>query len=116
MSADDTPEGRLMRTMLGAFAAFERDLIRARTRAALAVKRARGELTGTAPYGFRAVAGRLEPHEDERATLARILDLLSKGKSLRAILNRLEFEGVRARGGRPWHLTSPARILRRRAA
>ena len=39
--------------MVDAFAEYERAIIRARTRAALAVKRGRGERTGEVPYGFR---------------------------------------------------------------
>jgi len=48
------PEAQLMRTMIDAFAAYERALIRARTKAALAAKAARGERTSLhAPYGWR---------------------------------------------------------------
>lgn len=47
----DGPEAALMRTLLDAFAAYERALIRARTRAALAVKKSRGERTGGVPMG-----------------------------------------------------------------
>lgn len=51
--AEDTPEGQLMRTMAGAFAACERALIASRTRSALAVKRGRGERVGSKPLGYR---------------------------------------------------------------
>ena len=47
----DTPEAQLMRNMISAFADYERALIRARTKAALAVKKSRGERTGQIPYG-----------------------------------------------------------------
>ena len=47
----DSPEAKLLRTMIDAFAAYERALIRARTRAALAAKKARGERVGGVPYG-----------------------------------------------------------------
>jgi DNA invertase Pin-like site-specific DNA recombinase len=43
--------------IMDAAAAYERALIRARTKAALAAKRARGERSGEVPYGFRAVEG-----------------------------------------------------------
>ena len=43
------PEAQLMRTMIDAFAAYERALIRARTKAALAAKKARGERVGGIP-------------------------------------------------------------------
>ena len=41
-SEGNSPEATMMRRILDIFGAFERDLIRARTRAALAVKRAKG--------------------------------------------------------------------------
>ena len=47
-----------MRGIVDVFAAYEREVIRARTRAALGVKRARGERTGEIPYGYRVAAGR----------------------------------------------------------
>jgi DNA invertase Pin-like site-specific DNA recombinase len=50
------PEGQLMRGIVDVFAAYERGVIRSRTRAALAVKRGRGERIGGIPYGF-------EPHD-----------------------------------------------------
>src|SRR5262249_29181206 len=43
VAVEDTPEGQLLRGMLDLFAQYERALIRARTRAALAVKRSKGE-------------------------------------------------------------------------
>ena len=65
------PEAALLRTLLDAFAAYERALIRGRTRAALAVKKARGERTGGLPYGFKAEGKRLVPDPAEQATVAR---------------------------------------------
>ena len=47
----DQPENLLMRRMVDAFAGFERRVIGARTKAALAVKKARGERVGGIPYG-----------------------------------------------------------------
>ncbi len=47
----DSPADAFMRTMLDGAAAYERALIRARTKAALAAKRARGERAGAVPYG-----------------------------------------------------------------
>src|SRR5437016_1706481 len=50
----DDPGAVLMRRMVDAFAEYERALIRARTRSALAVKRGRGErISRHVPYGFR---------------------------------------------------------------
>jgi DNA invertase Pin-like site-specific DNA recombinase len=73
LTADSTangegPRAALMRTRLDAFAAYVRALVRARTRAALAVGKARGERTGGVPMG-RVVdgTGRLSPGFPRRA-------------------------------------------------
>ena len=52
----DSPADAFMRTIVSGAAAYERDLIRARTKAALAVKAGRGERVGSIPYGFTLAA------------------------------------------------------------
>lgn len=99
-SAD--PSAVLLRTMVDAFAQYERAMIAARTRAALAAKRARGERNGNVPYGFTAdAAGRLEPHATEQATIARVRELRAAGVTFTAIVEQLRAEGVTSRAGRP---------------
>jgi DNA invertase Pin-like site-specific DNA recombinase len=107
----DGPEAALMRTLLDAFAAYERALIRARTRAALAVKKARGERTGGVPMG-RAVdaTGRLAVDEREAAAVARARELRAAGRSLREIAAVLDAEGHRPRGKR-WHVETLSRMV-----
>jgi len=112
----DGPEARLMRTLVDAFAEYERALVRSRTRAALASKRARGEaLGGQAPLGYQHVEGRLETNDTEAQAVAMILDLRSEGLSVRAIARQLNEARVPGRGSR-WHPTSVARTLKRLAA
>ena len=50
----DGPEAQLLRHIVNAFAEYERLLIKARTKSALAVKKAKGERTGQIPYGKRS--------------------------------------------------------------
>lgn len=107
------PEAQLMRTMIDAFAAYERALIRARTKAALAAKAARGERTSLhAPYGWSVGEDgiRLVKLPEEQRILARILRLREQGLSIRAIADTLNEKGLPARGKR-WHPTTVARIL-----
>lgn len=117
VGAGDGPEAALMRTMIDAFAAYERALIGARTKAALAAKRARGERVGSAPLGRRVAAdGRgLEGDEREQAAIDRVLTLRAQGLSHRAIAASLNDARVPARGAR-WHATTIARLLERAAA
>jgi DNA invertase Pin-like site-specific DNA recombinase len=106
----DGPEGQLLRGVMDLFAQFERAIIRARTRAALAVKKARGERTGGIPLGSRLEGGRLVGDDAERAAVTRARALRGAGKSLREIAAALEAEGHRPRGRR-WHVETLSRIV-----
>lgn len=113
VSAEDTPEGALMRTLMDAFASYERALIRSRTRAALAVKRARGErLGGDLPIGYRVEGSRLVSDGVEQALLCRIRDMRARGLSIARVAALLNAEGITIRGGRV-HPTTISRVLRR---
>lgn len=108
------PEGMLMRGLVDLFAQYERALIRSRTSAALAVKRGRGERIGGIPFGFSTTGcGRhLCADPVEQTALARVMTLRTEGWSVRAIAERLNAEGMPARGQR-WHPTTVARLLQR---
>ncbi|MBN1773173.1 MAG: recombinase family protein [Deltaproteobacteria bacterium] len=102
----DGPEAALLRGIMDVFAQYERALIRARTRAALAVKRGRGErLGGDLPYGYHAAQDgvHLESDDDEQRVIAAARDLRAEGLSLRAIGAALEARGLLPRSGRRWH-------------
>lgn len=96
----DDPASCLMRAMVDAFAAYERALIAARTKAALGVKRARGECVGEPPYGWRADASRRLVADDiEQAIIVRVHALRASGMTVRAIVAALQAEGVTTRSG-----------------
>lgn len=108
----DDPAGQLMRRIVDAFAEYERALIRARTTAALAAKRRRGERAGAVPWGFRAdQAGRLEPDAGELAAAQLARDLSASGLSVRAVVAELEARGVLGRAGRPLCRASVRNLL-----
>ena len=117
VSAEATAEGQLMRTLLDAFAQYERARIRARIRAAMAVKRKRGEFLGEAPLGHvRGEDGvHVAAHPAEQAAVARIRQLRRDGLTVRAIADALNTEGVPSRGAR-WYFQTVHRVLRREAA
>jgi DNA invertase Pin-like site-specific DNA recombinase len=106
------PEAALMRNIVAAFSAYERMLIRARTKAALALKRERGERTGTVRYGYRvAEDGKtLLPDDHEQAVIARARELRAEGASLRAVGRTLLAEGMTPRTGRAWNPQVVARM------
>lgn len=112
ISGDNTPEGQLMRGLLDLFASYERSVIRARTKAALAVKKSKGErVSGRAPLGHRFDGSMLVQDENEQAILARVRVLRTKGLSIARCAALLNAEGLSCRGGR-WHVTSLQRALR----
>jgi DNA invertase Pin-like site-specific DNA recombinase len=115
VAVEDTPEGMLLRGLMDLFAQYERAVIRARTRAALAVIRSKGErYSRRAPLGFRFEGGRLVEDPAERDTLARVRDMKRRGVSTARVASILNAEGLWCRGGR-WHVTTLARALRRAA-
>lgn len=88
------PSAKLMRQIVDAFAEYERALIGARTKAALAAKKAKGERVGGVPYGFSDVDGSLVANEDERRIIAFARELSSQGTSLRGICAKFQSEGI----------------------
>lgn len=115
-----TAMGRFFLTVMAGAAELERGLVRERTRAALAHKRAVGEVyrgIGNAPIGHRAAGDGVTLVEDPREARAVeiIRELRAAGVSIRAIADRLNAENVPARGER-WHATTVARFVTRLAA
>jgi hypothetical protein len=82
------------------------------TKAALAAKRARGEATNHAPYGYRAEKGLLVKDDAEQAVIASVRALRAEGRTLRAIVATLEKRGVLSRTSVPFQLTQVARIVK----
>jgi DNA invertase Pin-like site-specific DNA recombinase len=86
-----TPAGEAMANVLATFAQFERRLISQRTREALAVKKSQGVRLG-------------RPTTIPDKVVKRIKRERAKGKSLAAIADALNAEGVpTAQGGRRWY-------------
>lgn len=114
----DSPADAFMRTVIDAAAAYERDLIRARTKAALAVKKARGEHVGKAPYGYayNHASKALEPNAAEQALVTRASELRSAGLTYQAVVDTLTTEGYRSRKGTPLFPMSVHLMLQRTAA
>lgn len=96
----DSPADVLMRRMIDAFAEYERLIIGARTKAALQAKKARGERTGSIPYGYRLAADskQLVPDATEQEILRVVQMLRAEGASLRAIAAELTARGFKSRG------------------
>lgn len=110
----EAPADQFMRAIIDAAAQYERALIRARTRAALRVKRERGELVGSAPWGWQLAADgkTLEPCDGERAVIVRAKALRAAGMSLAKVAAQLGAEGVETREGGAPHKMFVHRLCR----
>lgn len=104
---------RLLAGILDAVSAFERHTIRTRIKAALDVKRARGERTGGIPYGRQLAADgiHLEPNPTEAETVDRARALRALGMTLNAVSAQLATEGRLNRKGRPFALQGVQQLL-----
>jgi DNA invertase Pin-like site-specific DNA recombinase len=122
MTADGVGNGddagsAFMRQIQDAAAAYERAMIKARTKAALAVKKAKGERVGEVPFGFRVADDGVTLAEDEgeQGVIRTVREAASRGLSQRAIVAELCAAGVVARSGKALGKTQIARILSRAA-
>ena len=114
-----TSMGVLQMTMMAGFSEFERSLIRDRTRAALAVKRSRGEKTGgIVPYGFawtmNAEGKKILVHQkQEQEVIGLIKKMRGMNMSPEKIAAKLNGAGVKSKLGKPWQFKQVYRILAR---
>ena len=109
----DSPADIFIRTVIDGAAQYELALIAARTRAALAAKRARGERVGSVPFGFALDTDgvRLVHMGHEQAAIARARVLRACGLTLRAIAAQLAAEGHVSRRRRRFLAEQVARML-----
>ena len=111
------PSYILMRRMIDAFAEFERNIIRRRTKDAMAAKKARGERTGFVPFGFQLCDGnKIELNPHEQGILQQIRDLRLQGMSGRKIAAELNRRGIFNRGGALWNHASIHNAMKKVAA
>lgn len=110
----DDPTAELVRGILLAVAKFERAMIAARIKAALAVKKRRGEMTGSAPFGYRVSDDRktLEPDQREQAVVDAIKEMRSSGMSVRGIVYELSSLGLKTRTGGRMCVSQVHRIIK----
>lgn len=112
----DDPTAELIRGILLSVARFEKALIRARIKAALAVKKSRGDRLGAPRFGFKVEAGELVSVPEEQAARAKIQELRAEGLKLREIVAEVGRLGLVNRAGKPFNLASVHALAKRSAA
>ena len=105
--------GRMMVSMLGVFAEWEREQIAERTRAAVRAKRHRGEAHGFAPMGYSVVAGRLAEVAEEVAAIDLMRRRRAEGASLRVIAEELAGAQIPTKRGGAWRACTVDAVLKR---
>ncbi len=111
---NDDPSSILMRRMIDAFAEYERLIIKARTKAALRVKKEKGQRVGHIPYGYKLAQDgiHLEEKEDEQETIKQIKKLRIKGYSIRETALRMNNKQQFNRDQSKWNHASIFRVLK----
>lgn len=110
------PTSELIRGILLSVARFEKSLIRMRIKAALQVKRSRGERIGAPPYGTKVEGKNLIPHPEEMAIRDRLRALRASGLTIRGVCDQATSEGLRNRMGRPFNIATVHSIVRTSSA
>jgi DNA invertase Pin-like site-specific DNA recombinase len=118
MGNGDDAGSIFMRQVIDAAAVYERNLIKARTKAALAAKRKAGERVGEVPFGWcLGDDGILIESAEEQTVLRLIKELRAEGISLRKIAAILtEKNCITKKGGTSWSHSTVQSILERAAA
>ena len=112
----DSAGDKFLKSILDAASSFERDLIRARTKAAMQAKRLAGDLIGKIPFGYKSIDGKLIADASEQAVIAKIVDARNAGASLREIAAVLTAASTPTKsGGTVWIHSSISSILKRQA-
>lgn len=105
--------GHMVFQMLAVLAEFERRQTAERTKMALAHKRAKGEVYGPIPFGFREVEQRLEVVAAEAQIVGKVMRMRTAGKSLAAIAGYLNEQGVVGKQGGRWYASTVRYLIQR---
>jgi len=117
--AEDTL--KFMLTVLAGAAEMERNLTRERTKAALRVKKSRGERVtrrDRVPYGFdlsKSDDNRVVQNKREQTVITKMKRWRRDGLGYKRIADRLNDQGVKAKQGGTWHAMTVKQILDRAA-
>jgi DNA invertase Pin-like site-specific DNA recombinase len=113
IAVDNPHANRLTLHILAAVAQHEREMIAARTKAALQASKARGTQLGRNGAENLAPAYRAAAIERAKAFTLIIPDCIAKGMSARAIARELDARKTPTPKGGAWHAATVLRIMRR---
>jgi DNA invertase Pin-like site-specific DNA recombinase len=104
--------GRMVLTMMAAFAELERNLIAERTATALGHKKKHGRVYGPIPYGYTRNSDLLKPCPAEQDVIRRMQLCRWNGWTFRRVADLLNQEGVPCKAaGHRWYASTVRQIL-----
>jgi site-specific DNA recombinase len=113
----ESPEDIMMRQVLAAFSEYERQVISARTKAALQSRIRLGKKIGRwTPYGFELDPDRegyVRRCEREQVVLEDIMRMADEGYALNAIARELNNAGIPSKTGKTWSHNAVKKIIAR---
>lgn len=105
----------LLRAFTLQCAELERENINKRTSAGRIIKAGRGGYSGgRAPMGYRVQGGKLVVNEDEAKAVRRIFELRDNGMPLLTIVDTINKEGYKTRGGKEFVISTVQSIVKNR--
>ncbi len=114
----DGPVGTLLVSVLGALAQFERESQLERQACTVQyLRRSQRRLSLIAPFGWNVAADgiTLEQDANEQVVIGRIRDERAAGRSMQAIADGLNTDGIKSKLGLGWTTKSVSSVLRRQA-
>ena len=110
----DSPEKKMMRTILSAVNAYEKEVIRMRVSSARNTMRKNNRfLGGRRPYGYKINGKALETVADEQRVITDMKGWKEQGSTIQAITDTLNGNGTPSATGNAWHYMSVRKILQR---
>ena len=110
----DSPEKKMMRVILSAVNAYEKEVIKMRVSSARKTMRKNGKfMGGKRPYGYKVVGKSLEKVTDEQQVITDMRAWKEAGKTLGEVTDTLNVNGIPSATGKAWHYMSVRKILQR---
>lgn len=113
----DDATSKLLKSIIQAFAEFERASIKARVKATLQLKKSKGErISRFAEYGydFTEDGKRVVKNAEEQKVLQLVKTLKDEGRGIQAVKDELEREGIKTKRGKDvWNYHSVRNIYKK---
>jgi len=113
-SCGDSPEKKMMRVILSAVNAYEKEVIKMRVASARKTMRKNGRfMGGRRPFGYSINGKSLEELAGEQQIISDMKGWKEQGSTIQTITDTLNANGTPSATGNAWHYMSVRKILQR---